>query len=226
LKFGALSTEQGRVNLRWTETPSGGFRLTWTESGGPIVRPPKRLGFGSTLLAQVTGRELIGETHIEYLASGVHVVLTAGAASVVNRPDSVPSKPKAEDTPRSDRQLASPNGLKGCRVLIVEDAVLLALELETGLSDAGAVIIGPAYELDEALTLLDQPIDAAVLDANLNGQSVLPVAQALAERGIPFIFATGYGDTGAALAGYNAPIVRKPYDVGQVARAVTELVRD
>ncbi|OYU71364.1 MAG: hypothetical protein CFE28_16005 [Alphaproteobacteria bacterium PA2] len=226
LKFGALSTEQGRVDLKWTETRSGGFRLTWTESGGPTVRQPEKLGFGSTLLAQVTGRELMGETHIEYRPSGVHVILTASAASVVGRPDSVPAGPKAEDTPKIDPRRMTPGDLKGRRVLIVEDAVLLALELETGLSDAGAHVIGPAYELEEALALLDQEIDAAVLDANLNGESVMPVAQALAERGVPFIFATGYGDTGAALAGFNAPIVRKPYDVGQVAQAVTDLMQD
>lgn len=226
LKFGALSTEQGRVDLKWTETRSGGFRLTWTESGGPTVRQPEKLGFGSTLLAQVTGRELMGEAYIEYRASGVHVILTAGAASVVSRPDSVPAGPKTEDAPKVDQRRSSKGDLKGRRVLIVEDAVLLALELETGLSDAGALVIGPAYELEEALALLDQPIDAAVLDANLNGQSVMPVAQALAERGVPFIFATGYGDTGAALAGFNAPIVRKPYDVGQVAQAVSDLMQD
>ena len=226
LKFGALSTEQGRVDLKWTETRSGGFRLTWTESGGPTVRQPEKLGFGSTLLAQVTGRELMGEAYIEYRASGVHVILTAGAASVVSRPDSVPAGPKTEDAPKVDQRRSSKGDLKGRRVLIVEDAVLLALELETGLSDAGALVIGPAYELEEALALLDQPIDAAVLDANLNGQSVMPVAQALTERGVPFIFATGYGDTGAALAGFNAPIVRKPYDVGQVAQAVSDLMQD
>lgn len=226
LKFGALSTEQGRVDLKWTETRSGGFRLTWTESGGPTVRPPERPGFGSTLLAQVTGRELIGESHIEYRPSGVHVILTASRASVVGRPESVPAGPKAEDAPRGETRPLASGDLKGRRVLIVEDAVLLALELETGLSDAGAQVIGPAYELEEAMALLDQKIDAAVLDANLNGQSVMPVAQALAERGVPFLFATGYGDTGAALAGFNAPIVRKPYDVSQVARAVTELMQD
>lgn len=229
LKFGALSTEQGRVDLKWTETRSGGFRLTWTESGGPTVRQPERLGFGSTLLAQVTGRELVGETHIEYRASGVHVILTASASSVVARPETVPVSLQQEEAPKSDPRPSGQGGLgslKGRRVLIVEDAVLLALELETGLSDAGAVVIGPAYELEEAMALLDQPIDAAVLDANLNGQSVMPVAQALAERGVPFVFATGYGDTGAALAGYNAPIVRKPYDVSQVAQAVVDLVQD
>nr|QQZ50732.1 hypothetical protein JKL49_04880 [Phenylobacterium glaciei] len=109
-------------------------------------------------------------------------------------------------------------------MLIVEDAVLLALELETGLSDAGAEVVGPAYELAEAMALLDGHIDAAVLDANLNGLSVHPVAEALAARGIPFVFATGYGDTGGAPLGFDAPIIRKPYDVTQVAAAVSALL--
>ena len=115
-----------------------------------------------------------------------------------------------------------PASLKGARVLIVEDAVLLALELETGLSEAGAKVVGPAYELEEAMALLDQPIDAAVLDANLNGRSVTPVAEALLRRGVPFVFATGYGERGAP-GGFDAPIVRKPYNVHQIARALASV---
>ena len=60
VKYGALSLETGRVNLRWSRLPDGGFELTWTESGGPTVSPPRRRGFGSTLLEQVPGRELNG----------------------------------------------------------------------------------------------------------------------------------------------------------------------
>ena len=71
---------------------------------------------------------------------------------------------------------------------------------------------------------MDQAIDVAVLDANLNGRSVTPVADALARRGIPFIFATGYGDTGEAPGGFDAPVIRKPYDVTQVAVAVAALL--
>ncbi|MDP3382909.1 MAG: hypothetical protein Q8S47_06260, partial [Phenylobacterium sp.] len=100
----------------------------------------------------------------------------------------------------------------------------LAMELETGLSEAGAVVVGPAYELEEALALLDQPLDAAVLDANLNGLSVGPVADILAERGVPFVFATGYGDAGGAPSGFDAPVIRKPYDVTQVTAAVADLL--
>lgn len=223
VKFGALSTETGRVEVRWKRTADGGFELTWTESGGPRVSSPARLGFGSTLLEQVTGRELNGEAEIEYHPGGVRVRLRAGAHAVAARPENTPVVPTA----RAVETIVASSGqanLKGARVLIVEDAVLLALELETGLSEAGADIVGPAYELAEALALLDQPIDAAVLDANLNGLSVTPVAEALAKRGIPFVFATGYGESGGAPGGFEAPVIRKPYDVTQVAAAVAELL--
>jgi CheY-like chemotaxis protein len=171
----------------------------------------------------VTGRELNGEAQVEYRPSGVRVTLRAAAGALAPRPETLPEAP----SPRPVEIVAAPgraDGLKGARVLIVEDAVLLALELETGLSDAGAEVIGPAYELEEAMALLDRPIDAAVLDANLNGQSVMPVAEALAKRQVPFVFATGYGEAGGAPGGFDAPVIRKPYDVTQVAAAVADLL--
>jgi PAS domain S-box-containing protein len=222
VKYGALSTESGRVEVRWARTPEGGFELIWTETGGPPVVVPTHKGFGSTLLDQVTGRELMGDAAVEYRRAGVTARLRAGPAAVVSRPETVPETPAPqayEPAPAAH----GPADLQGARVLIVEDAVLLALELETGLSEAGASVVGPAYELQEALNLLGQPIDAAVLDANLNGLSVTPVAEALAARGVPFVFATGYGDTGAPM-GFDAPVIRKPYDVTQVAAAVSGLL--
>ena len=222
VKYGALSTESGRVEVRWARIADGGFELFWTETGGPPVSAPVHRGFGSTLLSQVTGRELNGEAEVEYRRAGVSARLRAGPAAIVSRPETVPEAPAPrvyEPAPAAQ----GPTDLHGARVLIVEDAVLLALELETGLSEAGAEVVGPAYELQEALNLLAQPIDAAVLDANLNGLSVTPVAEALAARGVPFVFATGYGDTGAPM-GFDAPVIRKPYDVTQVAAAVSGLL--
>jgi PAS domain S-box-containing protein len=224
LKFGALSVENGRVDLRWTRLPGDGFELVWAESGGPTVAPPEHHGFGATLLDQVTGRELNGRTELDFRPGGVQARLRAGAEAVVERPETVPEAP-TKSVVETIAVAGGPPDLKNARVLIVEDAVLLALELETGLSDAGATVIGPAYELDEALSLLDQPIDAAVLDANLNGRSVIPVAQVLSERGVPFVFATGYGEAGGPPIGFDAPIIRKPYDVTHVAAAVASLLK-
>jgi CheY-like chemotaxis protein len=224
VKFGALSQDSGHVDVSWTLAADGGFELIWSESGGPTVMRPHHLGFGSTLLEQVTGRELNGAAAVEYRPSGVLARLRAGAAAVVSRPETVPAAPAARIT-ETVTSAAGPTELRGARVLIVEDAVLLALELEIGLSEAGAVVVGPAYELEEALALMGQPLDAAVLDANLNGHSVTPVAQALHDRGVPFVFATGYGENGGAPGGFDAPVIRKPYDVTQVAAAVAELLR-
>jgi PAS domain S-box-containing protein len=225
VKFGALSVETGHVDVRWTARKGGGFQLTWTESGGPTVTPPTRRGFGSTLLDQVTPRELNGDIKVDYRPAGVTVRIEAGPQAVAERPDVVPevTANRVTETVPTSR---GPTNLKGARVLIVEDAVLLALELETGLSDAGAQVVGPAYELEEAMALLDQPIDAAVLDANLNGHSVTPVAEVLHQRKIPFVFATGYGETGGAPGGFDAPVIRKPYDVTQVAAAVADLLAE
>ena len=223
VKYGALSVEAGRVELSWTSRADGGFEAIWNESGGPTVSPPARAGFGTALLTQVSGRELNGETLVEYRPAGVHARLRAGPQAVAERPeaDAVTRAPRVTETLATSR---GPAGLKGARVLIVEDAVLLALELETGLSEAGARVVGPAYDLEEAMAMLDQPIDAAVLDANLNGRAVTPLARMLSQRGIPFVFATGYGETGGAPEGFDAPVILKPYDVTQVAAAVAGLL--
>ena len=117
--------------------------------------------------------------------------------------------------------------LHGRRVLVVEDEALIGMLLEDGLLEAGAEVVGPACSVKEALELIDQAaadggLSAAVLDINLEGEAVSPVADHLAALGVPFVFATGYGE------GYNrglhaaAPILEKPFDGNQV----TDLVRD
>lgn len=230
IKFGALTVESGRVGVQWRQSPGGGLTLDWTETDGPPVTAPTRQGFGSALLEKVTGRELGGDVKVEYRREGVHVVL--------NAPPSAIAEPAAEAHETAPTPLPAPGHgggstpaphiqpvvrINGLRLLIVEDALLLMLELEAGLEEAGAYIAGAASDLEEAMQMVDLPLDAAVLDANLNGVSVGPVAEALAARGVPFVFATGYGDSKMAPQGFGAPIIRKPYDVTQVAAALAEV---
>ncbi|KPH05843.1 response regulator (plasmid) [Rhizobium acidisoli] len=84
--------------------------------------------------------------------------------------------------------------LSGRHVLVVEDEFMLAEDLSQELAEAGAVVIGPAQSLERAIALLATPdiLDAAVLDVNLQGVPVYPVADALLARHVPFIFTTGY----------------------------------
>ena len=224
LKYGALSTEPGRVEVAWSPCPAGGFELTWIERGGPPVRPPARQGFGSTLLERVTGRELGGSAVGEFRPDGVRATLRADASALAEAPSGGEPEPSAEPAKEffdgASVGVDTAQDIGGVRVLIVEDSVLLALELEAGLTEAGAIVVGAAASIAEANTMLGLAFDVAVLDVNLNGDVVTPVAQSLAARGIPFIFATGYGDASPAPEGFPAPVVRKPYNVHQIAAAI------
>ena len=114
-----------------------------------------------------------------------------------------------------------PTELRGLRVLVVEDEFLVALELETMLRGLGAEVIGPLGGLDRAVACARQEaLDLALLDVNVGGRLVTPVAEALAARAIPFVFCTGYG--AASLPGrYVAvPIVMKPCQLHELTHAL------
>jgi PAS domain S-box-containing protein len=228
IKFGALSVDAGRVDVRWWRGEDDGLELQWMESGGPPVTPPTRRGFGAMLLQKVTGRELGGATRTDYRREGLRVVLTTNAQAIAR--STQPSAPEAAPAPEKTAEAAVPVAavahaarITGLRLLIVEDALLLALELEAGLTEAGAIVVGVAGDLTEALGMVGRDMDAAVLDANLNGDSVRPVAEALIARGVPIVFATGYGDDKIMPETFGAPVIRKPYDVTQIAAALAEV---
>ena len=85
--------------------------------------------------------------------------------------------------------------IEGLRILVVEDEIMVATDLAFSLEDAGARPVGPAYSLSEGLALAErETFDAAILDLNLHGRDVFPLAERLQERQIPFIFHTGNGD--------------------------------
>jgi DNA-binding LytR/AlgR family response regulator len=101
--------------------------------------------------------------------------------------------------------------LRGLRILLVEDEFLVALELESMLQELGGEVIGPLGSLDQAVAVArEEALDVAVLDVNVGGRLVTPVADALAARTIPFVFCTGYD--AASLPGRHAaaPMLMKP----------------
>ncbi|MBS0411472.1 MAG: response regulator [Proteobacteria bacterium] len=112
--------------------------------------------------------------------------------------------------------------LRGRRVLIVEDELMIAMLVEDMLADLGCAVVGPAHTLEAALKAAEtEPdIDAALLDVNLAGQPVFPVADALRSRGAPLIFSTGYGEAGLRDVDAGAPVLQKPFRAGDLARAL------
>jgi two-component sensor histidine kinase len=225
VKFGWLSADSGRVEVVWRTAPDGGFNLEWLETGGPMASPPDKQGLGVALIEAVVGRELKGRVTIEYRRSGVTAMIYAAADALVDLPEPEPAAVESErivETLGGGDASFKAGDIAGLRVLIVEDSLLLAMELEAGLEDSGVEVVGCAAELSAALRMLELSFDAAVLDADLNGQSVAPVAEILRREGRPFVFATGYADKAAPM-GFDAPIVRKPYNVHQIARALASV---
>lgn len=114
--------------------------------------------------------------------------------------------------------------LAGLRVLVVEDEMMVSMLIEDMLADLGCLVVGPAARLDDAIVLAKTgEIDCAVLDVNLGGQPIFPVADVLRERNCPFAFATGYGDAGLRDVDKGAPVLQKPFREGDLARVLGEL---
>lgn len=110
--------------------------------------------------------------------------------------------------------------LKGKRILVVEDEALIAVMVEDMLSEMGSIVVGPAATIEQALALARaEEIDGAVLDVNVRGERIDPVADALAERGVPMLFATGYGEVRLA-SGAATTVIDKPYTQEKLARGL------
>lgn len=117
----------------------------------------------------------------------------------------------------------TPSGvLEGLRLLVVEDEYFIAIDTAETLTAAGAVVIGPVANTEDALTLLAEggAPDGGVLDLNLGGERTFAVADALAERGIPFVFATSYEKADMPPRHAGVPHCKKPIDAATVANAL------
>jgi len=109
------------------------------------------------------------------------------------------------------------------RILIVEDEFLVAMLLEDLLTEMGHQVIGTFAQVDEAVKFANQAdVNFAILDINLAGATSFPVAEILRRRGIPFLFASGYGSTGLASAFENELTLQKPYEPAELERAIAE----
>ena len=110
----------------------------------------------------------------------------------------------------------------GRRVLVVEDESLVAMLLETILEDMGCVPVGPAATVEEGLQMASEgdPVDAALLDVNVAGKQVFPIAEALKARGVPFVFSTGYGEGGLPDQWRGQPTLQKPFTEAAVRDAL------
>jgi CheY-like chemotaxis protein len=111
--------------------------------------------------------------------------------------------------------------LEGLHVMVVEDESAVALVVESMLEELGCVVEASAWRVPQALELAaSRPLDLAVLDINVAGEKVFPVASLLKARGVPFVFATGYGAAGLPESFSDAPVVAKPFRPPDLEKAI------
>jgi CheY-like chemotaxis protein len=117
--------------------------------------------------------------------------------------------------------------LAGRRILVVEDEVILAWALQDMLGGYGCVVVGPAAGVADALALIErETIDAAVLDVNLNREKCYPVADALVQKGIPFVFSTAYSAESIEEGYRRHPSIQKPHSAPELADMLSSLLPD
>ncbi len=115
----------------------------------------------------------------------------------------------------------TPATLSGKKVLIVEDETLISMLFEDILADLGCEVVGPAMNVKQATDLAtNADIDLAVLDVNLAGDPIFPVAEILAGRGVPIIFSSGYGNSALPSSWQSRPTLPKPFTAEEVVAAL------
>ncbi len=213
-KYGCLSTPEGRLTVKFEVQP-GVLVLHWLEHGGPQVRVPKANGFGTTLIS-ISMKNLQGEAAFNWDHGGMKCKLTLPREEQAGKADqSRLAAETGEDTAVPENKITA---------LLVEDEPLIAMMMADMLTEFDLDVLGPFSTVDKAMSAMDQAsVQVALLDVNLAGEMVYPVASRLRELGVPFIFMTGYSPESLEGRFTEAPILKKPVDQAQLYRTIKRL---
>ena len=221
-KYGSLSDQAGRLAVEVSRDAEGQFCLDWHETGGPPVKPPKRRGFGSTIIARSIPHDLGGSAEIDYRLEGVVARFCIPGRYVEWR--SRESESTATPETRKKARLESPPA----SVLLVEDSMIIALDAEDCLKELGVETVRTESTVAAALDALAKKRPAlAILDYNLGKENSEPVAEKLREMGVPFWLATGYGEMADRIAKLGAMgLLTKPYGKDELEQVLASYTPD
>ncbi len=224
-KYGSLS-DGGRVAIAWHRDGDGDLVIQWRESGGPPVQAPTRKGFGTTIIDRSIPYDLGGEARIAYRLAGVEAHFRIPARHVSEPSDVKGPAIRLARTAVQSHGVPPAQIAAGKSALLVEDSLIIALDAEDILTRLGAAGVATAATVQDALRAIESSTpDVALLDINLGDQTSFPIADRLDALGVPFMFATGYGEQAQLPDAHAARrVVQKPYTMENVARVLAELI--
>src|SRR5215470_8083113 len=206
-KYGALSQGKGKVTLAW-EWHRGVLRLLWQESGGTLVRPAETDGYGSKVIA-ASARQLAGTTRFDWQPTGLRFAMIMRIGDPSGNGQQAPAG--LEDVDDFEASARASELPAGGQILLVEDEAFVAMMMRDLIAEIGFHVVGPFGKIADAIENLDRYVlVAAVLDVNLAGEKIYPLAEQLSGRGIPFVFVTGYAADAIDDRFASVPVLQKP----------------
>lgn len=217
-KYGALSVSGGSLVVNARIASNGDALLDWTERNGPPVSPPSREGFGTALLDRSIPFDLGGESTVSYAPEGLTAAFRLPARHVRRKPVARDGRSATIESSSAETQHLP----RDIRIMLLEDQMLIAMDVEGMLADRGFTSVSTVNSVAEANKLIGRaPPALAVLDVNLGDETSISVARKLRELGVPFVFATGYGESRVIPPELSEVlVVRKPYDAESLLRAL------
>jgi CheY-like chemotaxis protein len=192
-KYGSLSVELGKVDVSWSAF-EGILTLIWRETGGPPVSAPRKPGFGTKIISSLGGSHR-GRTNFQWLPDGLTFTLELRYQH---------QAPAHTVLPARDKPGAA-------RLLLVEDELVVGMFMQELLESIGYRSTEPIGRLSDALAAAQRErFRGAVLDMNLNGEIVYPLAELLVAQQVPFVFVTGYAPRSVDPRFTTVPILQKP----------------
>jgi PAS domain S-box-containing protein len=208
VKYGALSTAGGHVVLAW-RLEADALLIDWVESGGPPTATPARRGFGTKLIDATVEHQLRGSVAFDWRMEGLRCTISIPLSNLDLPKGGGDADRAANDD--ADDESSFPRAAN--RILLVEDEALVAMMMVEALDELGVEVVGPFRTVPQALAAArSERLDGAILDVNVAGQQVYPVADILTERAVPFVFLTGYSVGGIERRYAHVPVLEKPVE--------------
>ena len=219
IKYGALSTPTGSIEIQWTVDAHSSMILTWKELGVTVEEPPTRRGFGSLIIERAIPLDLGGESEHKITRDGARARFIIPDKHFTysdedHEPSGLSGETRLDEQVQESVESESVGDNNQLSVaLVVEDNMIIGLDEESALSEMGFKEVHLAASVASAMQIIARgQLSFAVLDVNLGVESSEPIAEELYKLGVPFIFASGYDEGLERLTQrFSAPLLRKPF---------------